>query len=349
MSSNPTRVLTVASESLPCNAPDNGQSNPGLDCVAVSQASQAEKTLAQQHFDVLVVDLSKHEPGQLALIEYAKQTSPDCRIILVSSDSAHHEVAKAFTLGATDYLQRPFAPEELRRSIARVMTLDSPGQGLTLGAGAALKLNSDSKQASLEGIHALVRAVEAKDPYTQQHSRQVTHYATRLARRLNLQADVIESVWVASLVHDVGKIGVPDYILTKNGPLSEEEFENIRQHPGLGEDIVRNLSLFNAEAKIIRHHHENWDGSGYPDALAREEIPLTSRIIRIADAMDAMLMARSYKGPYPVETMLDELTRCAGRDFDPKVAGIAAEWSRTHTQELTLARPSPKPTRSRSA
>jgi HD-GYP domain-containing protein (c-di-GMP phosphodiesterase class II) len=177
----------------------------------------------------------------------------------------------------------------------------------------------------------------------------VEHYATQLAGRLNLSSDVVESISVAAIVHDVGKIGVPDHILTKPGSLSEKEFTSIRLHPALGEQIIRNLSVFNAEAKIIRHHHENWDGSGYPDALAGEDIPLGSRIIRIADAMDAMLMARSYKGPYPVETMLDELTCCAGRDFDPKMAGIAAEWSRMHTQELTLARPSPKPARSRSA
>ena len=346
MSSSPTRVLIVADESPICNLPGD----PSLACVSVRKPEKAKKSLAEEHFDVLVVDLSRPDAKCTDLLAHARKKSPHCRIILLGSDSIHRELARAFALGATDYLQKPFSPEDLAGMISRAVAAEAYPHGPTrLWNGSRLELHSQRKEASLEGIQALVTAVEAKDPYTNQHSRQVEHYATQLAKRLNLQADVIESISVASLVHDVGKIGVPDHILTKPGNLSEKEFASIRQHPALGEQIIRNLSVFNAEAKIIRHHHENWNGTGYPDTLAGEEIPLPSRIIRIADSMDAMLMARSYKGPYPIETMLDELTRCAGRDFDPKVAGIAAEWSRVHTQELAVARPSPKPARSISA
>lgn len=346
MPSSPTRVLVVADESPVCHLPVE----PGLDCVCVCEPEEAKRSLAQEHFDVLVVDLSRPDAKRTDLLAHVRKKSPDCRTILVSSDSIHQEMARAFALGATDYLQKPFSPKDLAGMISKAVAAKlSPHEPTRLWNGSKLELNSQRKEASLEGIHALVSAVEAKDPYTQQHSVQVEHYATQLAVRLNLHPDVVESISVAAIVHDVGKIGVPDHILTKRGNLSEEEFASVRRHPALGELIIRNLSVFNAEAKIIRHHHENWDGTGYPDALAREEIPLSSRIIRIADAMDAMLMARSYKGPYPAEAMLDELTRCAGMDFDPKVAGIAAEWARMHTEELTLARPSPKSTRSRSA
>ncbi|MBL7134084.1 MAG: HD domain-containing protein [Phycisphaerae bacterium] len=346
MSSSPTRVLIVADESPICDL----AGDLSLDCISVCEAQEANKRLAQEHFDVLVIDLSRPDARRTDLLAQVRKRSPDCRIVLVSSDSIHREMARAFALGATDYLQKPFAAEDLAGMISRAVAAGPSPRGPTrLWNGSRLELHSQRKEASLEGIQALVSAVEAKDPYTRQHSRQVEHYATRLAGRLNLQADVVESISVASLMHDVGKIGVPDHILTKPGNLSEEELASVRRHPALGEEIIRNLSVFDTEAKIIRHHHENWDGSGYPDGLAGEEIPLPSRIIRTADAMDAMLMSRSYKGPYPVETMLDEFTRCAGRDFDPKVARIATEWSRMHTQELVLGFPVAKPARSRTA
>ncbi len=346
MSSSPTRVLIVANRFPTCNLPVDAS----LICVSARDPEEAKKLLAREHFDVLVVDLSRPDARCTDLLAHARKTSPQCRVILVSSDSVHGEMARAFALGATDYLQKPFGPEDLTGMISKAVTAKPPPHDpARLSDSSGSELHPQRKEASLEGIQALVTAVEAKDPYTRQHSKQVEHYATKLAKRLGLQADVIDSVSVASLMHDVGKIGVPDNILTKPGSLNEEELASVRRHPALGEQIIRNLSVFNTEAKIIRHHHENWNGSGYPDGLAGKEIPLPSRIIRIADSMDAMLMARSYKGPYPIESMLDELTRCAGRDFDPKIAGIAAEWSRMHTQELVLARPSPKPARSKSA
>ena len=346
MSSRPTRVLIVADRFLDCNLPVEA----GLICVSTRDPQEAKQSLVREHFDVLVVDLSRPDARCTDLLAHARKTSPECRVILVSSDSVHGEMARAFALGATDYLQKPFGPEDLTAVISKAVTAKpSPDGPARLWHMSGTGLHPHRKEASLEGIQALVTAVEAKDPYTRQHSKQVEHYATQLAKRLGLKVEVIESISVASLMHDVGKIGVPDNILTKRGKLNEEEMASVRRHPALGEEIIRNLSIFNTEAKIIRHHHENWDGSGYPDALGGKEIPLPSRVIRIADAMDAMLMARSYKGPYPIETMLDEITRCSGRDFDPKVAGIAAEWSRMHTQELVLARPSPKSARSKSA
>ncbi len=333
MSSRAPRILVVADVPPADDLLAEIRSDVSLDCASVTGVAQANKALAQEHFDVLLVDLSTPDPARTALLEHARRVSPDCRIILVSSDSGHHEIARAFALGAADMLQGPIATEDLLGAISRA-TAAGAGREPPHLHGADPK--PQRKATSLEAIHALVSAVEAKDPYTKQHSRQVTHYATQLARQLNVREDIVESVAVAAIVHDVGKIGVPDHILVKPCNLSEQEFESIRRHPALGEQIVRNLSAFNAEAKIIRHHHENWDGSGYPDALAGEDIPLGSRLIRIADSMDAMLMARSYKEAFPVDVMLHELTQGSGRDFDPELATMAGEWCRVHPRELIL-------------
>ena len=292
-----------------------------------------------ERFDVLVVDLPRPGGGQLDLLRHARQCSPEARIILISSVSYHQELAEAFALGASDYLQRPVSPEDLSGSISRVMSADGAPNRAGPWEGLELTLHSEQRQAALEGIRALVRAVEARDPFTKRHSTQVAQYALHLARRLDVKGEALESIAVAALVHDVGKIGIPDAILTLPGRLTPEQFECVRRHSGLGEYIIRNLSVFDAEARIVRHHHENWDGSGYPDGLSREEIPLASRVIRVADTMDAMLMRRIYRRPYPVETMLEEFTRCAGRDFDPKLAHLTVAWCRLHPEALVVPSP----------
>lgn len=203
-------------------------------------------------------------------------------------------------------------------------------------AADALESKSQTRQALLDSVRALAQAVEAKDPYTRRHSEQVAHYAVSLAAAMGVSEAVVESIRVASLLHDIGKIGVPDNILTKRGALTEEEFKYIRRHPALGADILGNVALFSQEAQIIRHHHERWDGKGYPDGLAGEESPLASRIINVADCMDAMLMERTYKQGYPVETMLHEMARCAGTQFDPRIATAAVQWCRMNSDKLIL-------------
>ena len=193
-----------------------------------------------------------------------------------------------------------------------------------------------SRRASLEGVRALVRAVEAKDPYTRRHSEQVTHYTVHLSRAMGAGIDQVEGFRVAALLHDVGKIGVPDAILTKTGPLAPEEFEYVRRHPAVGADILSHVTVFSTESHVVRHHHEWWDGTGYPDGLAGDEAPLGARIIHVADSIDAMLMDRSYKLAYPIAKMLDELARCAGSQFDPDVAVRALQWCRQNPHLLIL-------------
>ena len=339
MADRATRVLAVTDEPLGCKLVEDLLAAPGLDCVAVGDPQEAKGLLSQERFDVLVVDIATCEADRLDLLKHARQESPDSKVILASSVSIPREIARAFALGAIDYVQKPFSGEDLIRAISRAADLSVADREPSSSHWAGLRLDSQRKQVALEGIRALVCAVEAKDPYTRLHSEQVAHYSSHLARRLDLPAELIESISLAALVHDVGKIGVPDDILTKAGKLAEQEMARVRMHPGLGEYIIQNLSLFDVEATIIRHHHENWDGSGYPDGLSAEEIPLGSRLIRITDAMDAMLMQRSYKSAYPVETMFDELERCAEKDFDPSMAAAAIEWARLHPQEVMLVSP----------
>ena len=331
------RVLIVGGDSdLDDSLRAIGPDNLEIDFRTVSDLPGILDALNNASYDVLVVDAS--DSGQLVegFLERVREVSPHSRIILTGDISVPRQFVKAFTLGTQDYLHKPFAAEDLLRSISRVVS--SPERP-TESEEFTVRSDSARKGSAFEGIQALVCAVEAKDRSTRGHSRHVAHYARHLAERIGLPPDQAESVFIAALVHDVGKIGVPDNILTKPGPLNEEEFEAIRHHPALGEYIIRNLSVFAAEANIVRHHHENWDGSGYPDGLSGEQIPLPSRVLRVADAMDAMLTQRSYKSPYPIETMFVELSRCAGHEFDIKITSATIEWCHMNPQELILPEP----------
>jgi putative nucleotidyltransferase with HDIG domain len=272
----------------------------------------------------------------LELLAYAKSHMPECKVILISGNSRREFVAQALLLGAYDYVEKPFDAGELVEIVRRARGEENGGSGLYDRAAEAMTLSAQARHASLDSVSALVRAVEAKDPYTRRHSEQVAHYAVNIAKAMGLSGRRLESVRVAALLHDIGKIGVPDRILTKAGPLTSDEFQFIRHHPALGSDILSNITLFGGEASLVRHHHERWDGQGYPDGLAGEDIPFISRIIQVADCIDAMLMERIYKKSYSVEKMLAELIRCSGTQFDPKVASAAIQWCRANREKLIL-------------
>jgi putative nucleotidyltransferase with HDIG domain len=198
---------------------------------------------------------------------------------------------------------------------------------LALAERAGSKLEN---QALYEGIYAnlmdtlmtLVSTLEAKDPYTRRHSQRVTEFAMQLAEAMGLQKEAIEMINFAGMLHDIGKIGIADGILTKTGKLTDEEYAMIKEHPVIGERIVAPLGLLAEERAIIRNHHERWDGKGYPDGLVGEAIPSAARILAVADAFDAMTTTRSYREALDVETALQEMALCSGTQFDPRICGI---------------------------
>ena len=168
-------------------------------------------------------------------------------------------------------------------------------------------------------LGALVGAMEAKDPYTRRHSRRVTDFSVLTAQTMGLEIDRIESIRFAGYLHDIGKIGIKDNILLKDSPLSDEEFEHIKRHPVIGESIVKDMDLNQRERSIIRHHHERWDGGGYPDGLGGTDIPLSARIVAVADAFDAMTSNRPYRRAKNQQEAVGELLRCSNNQFDAEV------------------------------
>lgn len=169
-----------------------------------------------------------------------------------------------------------------------------------------------------EILEALVRTLEARDSYTAGHSDRVARFAAVTARHMGLEQAEIEKIVHAAKVHDIGKTGIPDGILNKPGPLTREERATVARHPQIGAAIVRSVTFMADIVPAVRHHHERWDGRGYPDALAGEEIPIAGRILAVADAFDAMTSSRTYRPAMPIDEALRRLVSSAGRQFDPE-------------------------------
>ncbi|MET8180619.1 HD-GYP domain-containing protein [Streptomyces sp. NPDC005336] len=173
-------------------------------------------------------------------------------------------------------------------------------------------------------IRALVQAVDIKDRYTRGHSERVGRASVMIARELGMRGDRLEALRIAGILHDVGKLGVPTRLLRKNGPLTPEERRVIELHPEYGHEMVRGIGFLGEARAAILHHHERLDGSGYPYGLAGTDIPEFARVVAVADAFDAMTSTRTYRRARPVETAVEELKRCAGSQFDPRMVRALA-------------------------
>jgi putative nucleotidyltransferase with HDIG domain len=187
--------------------------------------------------------------------------------------------------------------------------------------------NHELKTAYIQTIRALAEAIDAKDSYTRGHSERVAVYASRIARKMKLDTPLIERVYFAGLLHDVGKIGIPDAIITKPDRLSDEEYEEIKKHPEIGAKILEPVEFLRQIVPCVRHHHEWFDGSdrGYPERLISHSIPLPSRIILVADTAEAMTSDRPYRKGLPLNRVTSELRKFSGSQFDPVVVDAFLE------------------------
>jgi putative nucleotidyltransferase with HDIG domain len=263
--------------------------------------------------------LSKHQGGNS--VSTAEQSDSKDR------KRWKKDVLEAY-LGVT--LKRLFATgpeafEEIYRRLEQ-FTRSLTEQGVETGEGLP--------PAVVETVTSLAFAIDAKDHYTQGHSQKVSAYAVMIAQALGLNPEEIEAIRLGALLHDIGKVGIPEAILNKSGPLDATEWETMKTHTELGSKILESLESMTAIRKMIRHHHEFYDGSGYPDRLAGEQIPHGARVIAVADAYDTITSARTYKKPRTPEDAFAELERCAANQFDPDIVRIF----------ITALRRAPRPT-----
>jgi len=244
---------------------------------------------------------------------------------------------EAMKNGAFDYLVKPSRMEQIAETVAKAIryhdvvtekfeqdkkdeeyrrSLEQTMQSKTM----ELKETYERlKVANLQTVQALAETIEAKDQYTQGHCERVRSISMRLARELGLPQDQFEPLEFAALLHDIGKIGIPERILNKVGALDTEELEIIKMHPLIGAQILSSVEFFAPAINGVRHHHERWDGKGYPDGVSGEDIDPLARIITLADTFDAMAQSRPYRDALPMETVLEEIREQSGKQFSPRV------------------------------
>jgi putative two-component system response regulator len=297
----------------------------GAACLQARTGDEGAALLATRAVDLLVTDVRLPGMSGLELLRRAKARDPLLQVILMTASSDVETAVQALRENADDYLLKPFDLDELVHSVRRAIEHRSLVlENRSYRARLEEKVRSQARRletAYLAGIRSLVTALEAKDPQTRGHSARVTGYTLAIAELLggvNLHALVI-----GAELHDIGKIGTRESVLGKPGSLTEEEIGHIREHPVIGVRILSPILNDQTVLEVVRHHHERWDGGGYPDGLVGERIPRSARIVAVADALDAMTSPRSYRRTRSWQEALTELVEERGRQFDPAVVDAA--------------------------
>jgi putative two-component system response regulator len=279
----------------------------GFKVIATSDGAAALEELAKVQADLVLSDVMMPRMNGFEMCEKIK-ANPDTYlipVILITALSDKHDRLEGIKVGADEFLSRPVDRTEL---LARVRSL------------LKLKQRTDELERAESVLFSLARSIEGKDTYTHGHCERLSEYSARLGEHLGLAEDQLIALRRAGVVHDVGKIAVPDAILLKPGSLTAEEWKLIREHPVVGERICAPLKSFRFVLPIIRHHHEKFDGSGYPDGLRGEAIPETARVLQIVDVYDALTTERPYKKAFSITDALQTMKQEVARGWwDPHI------------------------------
>lgn len=279
----------------------------GYEVVIASDGKQALVMVEKESPDLILIDamMPKMDGFEACALLKSQEKTRLIPVILITAIQETGYRIRGFEAGVDDFLHTPINSVEF---LARVRSLVR-----------AKRLNDELVNVE-NTILALATAIEAKDPYTEGHLDRVANYAFSLGKEIGLAPWELHLLRKAAILHDVGKIGVSESVLAKPGPLTEEEFEHVKAHTVVGEKICRPLQQNRLILQVIRHHHERYDGKGYPDGLTGEDIPMAARIMAVVDAYDALTSDRPYRGRLPKEEALQILKQEAGRQFDPRIA-----------------------------
>ena len=290
--------------------------------ILTAQNGHEALDIIEQHSKEISLVVSDQRMPEMQGTEFMKILSekyPDIVKILLTGFSDTDTIVDAINdCHLYQYILKPVDPETL------TVAVDSGIEKFDLTNNKMSAL-SDLKELFYKTIKSISSALDAKDPYTHGHSQRVTLYSLILAKELGLPASQMEAIEIASLLHDIGKISIPESILCKPGKLTDEEFVIMKQHPERGAQMVLKISKLKTISDWLKNHHEKWNGTGYPSRLKGEEIPLVARIIAIADTYDAMTSTRSYRVALTHEVAIEEIQRCAGTQFDPELASKFVE------------------------
>src|SRR3989441_12437942 len=321
-----------------------------LECQTAGSAEEALVRLRSHEFRLVISDITMPGMSGLKMIPHVKEISPNTVVVMISGMQTVESAIEALRLGAFDYLMKPFDLRQVEAVVKRALEhyelivakqryenqLEELVEQRTAELDRALDSLEDAYRSTLK---ALTAALETRDAETHGHSERVVTYSLRLGREYGLDNRQLKALEFGSLLHDIGKIGVPDLILRKPAKLTDEEWILMRQHPLHGQQILRGIEFLEGAARVVAQHHEKWDGSGYPLGLREDEIDLCARIFAVADAFDAITSDRVYRRGKTYEAAAQELDDWIGRQFDSKVVAAfhrvpKSDWEELHQRSL---------------
>jgi response regulator RpfG family c-di-GMP phosphodiesterase len=307
---------------------------------------EALKLLSNQSFDAIISDLNMPGMSGLELLAAARQLVPHTAFLMATGVNDVAVGVAAMKQGAADYILKPFQMEAVVASLRRALEMkrmEAQLEEYRHHLESMVDQKTQQLQAAYdETLEALAAALDLRDNDTAGHSRRVTLYALEMAKRRNLPSDQLKQLERGAYLHDIGKIGIPDSILLKPGKLTPEETAIMRNHVQIGYDLMSRVAFLAPAAQIVLTHQEYYDGTGYPQGLAGEEIPLGARIFAVADTLDAMMSDRPYRRGRPYSVARDEITRESGKQFDPQVVqaflAIPEEtWVKIHSEAARMS------------
>ena len=297
--------------------------NSNHEFIGITDPEEAIERVRHEHFDLMLLDFMMTPLHGDEVVEEIRKFNKELYILLLTG---HKDLAPPLEtikrLDIQGYCEKSDKFDQL-------LLLIESGLKSVKQMDEIKRINEeleDSKeqleQAYLDMVQTLRYTVEAKDTYTRGHSDRVSEYSVLIGERLGLPEDQIKTLRIGGLFHDIGKIGIPDSILLKPEKLTDDEYSEIKNHPSIGAHILGSAKIFQDIIPIVKHHHERYDGNGYPARLKGEEIPYLARITAVADTFDAMTSRRSYRGPIDIEQVKEEIKRCEGTQFDPQIAEV---------------------------
>lgn len=333
-------VLVIDDEETMCNLLRDILVQEGYQVTTAQKAKDGLKIIQNNSFDLTITDLKLPDMDGIEITKKVKDLDIDNMVVVITGYPSFETVREALRSGAYGYITKPFNLEEIFFTVKRAIEF----RRLKL-ANKRLMRELEDKNVSLEKkveertrdlkqlyrstqaaymatVRALAQAIDAKDHYTHSHSESVTKYALIIAKKLNFSQEDIKTLREACQLHDLGKIGVHDYILNKTEKLTKKEWEEVRLHSLRGAEILEPLSFLDEVTTLIKQHHERYDGTGYPYGLKGTEIKLGARILSVADSFDAMVSERPYRKAFPLEEAIAKLKEGSGTQFDPHVIKV---------------------------
>ena len=295
----------------------------GYDFTGLTNPLEAIERVRNEHFDMMILDFMMDPIHGDEVVEEIRKFNKDLYILLLTG---HKDLAPPLEtikrLEIQGYCEKSDKFDQLLlliesgiKSIEQMNTIKTINKQLH-------DKNEELERAYLDTIGILRQTVEAKDPYTRGHSDRVSEYSVLIGKKLGLDEKTLHILKIGGLFHDIGKIGIPDSMLLKESKLSDEEYSQIKNHPMIGVHMLGDAAIFTDILPIVKHHHERYDGRGYPSQLVGDDIPYVARIAAVADTFDAMTSKRSYRDSLPIDVVRAEIERCSGTQFDPNIAKI---------------------------